>query len=257
MLHGCKQNPDDFAAGTGMNAVAEQNNCFVAYPAQANTANGSNCWNWFKAEDQQRDHGEPSIIADITREVIRKYHIDPSRVYIAGLSAGGAMAAIMGATYPSCMLRRYPLRLAGRGCTRFTFRVRGDEERRGYKGCASARHAPIPVIVFHGDATRRFIRAMVSKHWRNASNPASAQDHSRKRQRCPRVAANQTVQHDCNGKAIAEQWIVHGPACMVGRKSQRFVHRSERPECGAGNAAIFSMHVQSKHSATPSLAAQL
>src|SRR5690606_3303032 len=100
MLHGCKQNPDDFAAGTAMNQHAEENNCFVVYSAQAANANGSNCWNWFLARDQQRGDREPSIIAVITSEVISKYGIDEKRCYVAGLSAGGAMAAIMSAAYP-------------------------------------------------------------------------------------------------------------------------------------------------------------
>jgi len=76
MLHGCTQNPDDFAVGTGMNRIAEEQPCFVVYPAQSQAANSSRCWNWFNAADQQRDQGEPSIIAGITREIIDQYAID-------------------------------------------------------------------------------------------------------------------------------------------------------------------------------------
>ena len=99
MLHGCTQSPDDFAAGTRMNLIAEQHSCLVVYPAQSKQANQSGCWNWFQTAHQFRDEGEPSLIAGITRKIIQDYSVDPQRVFVAGLSAGGAAAATMGAIY--------------------------------------------------------------------------------------------------------------------------------------------------------------
>lgn len=100
MLHGCTQSPDDFATGTRMNALADLHGVLVAYPEQTARDNGSRCWNWFRAQDQQRSSGEPAILAGIVDDIARRHRVDPRRVYVAGLSAGAAMAVILGRTYP-------------------------------------------------------------------------------------------------------------------------------------------------------------
>ncbi|QPM90605.1 extracellular catalytic domain type 1 short-chain-length polyhydroxyalkanoate depolymerase [Pseudooceanicola algae] len=100
MLHGCTQTPEDFATGTGMNALAEKHRFVVVYPQQARGDNAQSCWNWFSRGDQKRDRGEPAILAGLTREVIARHGAPEDSVFVAGLSAGAAMAVILGGTYP-------------------------------------------------------------------------------------------------------------------------------------------------------------
>lgn len=155
MLHGCKQNPDDFAAGTRMNEVAERNGLIVVYPSQSQGDNPQACWNWFRPGDQRRDGGEPAIIAGLAREVAAEFGVPPGRTFAAGLSAGGAMAAVLGAVYPDVFAAvgihsGVPAGVANDVVSAFA-------AMRGERGIG----APTPVrsraIVFHGtaDATVR------------------------------------------------------------------------------------------------------
>ena len=211
MLHGCKQNPDDFAAGTGMNALAEEEGCLVAYPAQAKNANGSNCWNWFQAGDQRRDGGEPSIIAAITREIIRDYKADPARVYVAGLSAGGAMAAILASEYPDLYAAAgvhsgLPTGAAHDVPSAFAAMSKG-----GAPGAAKAGNkSAVPVIVFHGDNDK-------TVHPRNGhdvlaqqADPKASAATVEKGSTPNGRSYTRAVHRDAGGKLVAEHWTVHG-----------------------------------------------
>src|SRR5215210_9232356 len=157
MLHGCTQSPDDFAAGTHMNVLAEEHTFLVDYAAQAQNANMSRCWNWFETADQQRGQGEPSLIAGITRQIVDEYDVDADRVYVAGMSAGGAMAAIVGEAYPDLYaavgIHSGLAPGAAQDLSSAFTAMRGGSP----GGVVSARRVAgesartVPAIVFHGD----------------------------------------------------------------------------------------------------------
>lgn len=149
MLHGCTQSPEDFVNGTGMNALAEEFGCMVAWPAQPQGANAQKCWNWFRPEDQGRDRGEPVLLAGIARDILRDHPADAGRVYVAGLSAGGAAAAIMGAAYPELFAAvgvHSGLPVGGAQDVPSAFAAIRD----GSAG--KTQPGAIPTIVFHGGA---------------------------------------------------------------------------------------------------------
>jgi poly(hydroxyalkanoate) depolymerase family esterase len=210
MLHGCTQSPDDFAAGTRMNFLAEEQNFFVVYPEQPSGANQAKCWNWFRTGDQKRGDGEPSLIAGITRQIMREYGIDPKRVYVAGLSAGGAAAAIMGVTYPD--LYAAVGVHSGLACgaasdlpSALAAMRQGSARRATVKACA-----PVPTIVFHGD---RDTTVHPDNGDRILDRPGEAESRKAKvvRRRVPDGHSyTRTILADAQGRDISEHWSVHG-----------------------------------------------
>ncbi len=208
MLHGCTQSPDDFAAGTRMNELAEEEGFLVAYPAQTKSANAQKCWNWFNVSDQQRDQGEPSLIAGITRTIMEEFPVAPGRVYVAGLSAGGAAAAVMGATYPDL----YAAVGVHSGLACGAARDVASAFAAMRQGGTPARHAGriVPTIVFHGDHDKT-VHPVNGDHViaqsKAASDLRTKVDHGRSP---GGVSYTRTVQTDESGHPMLEQWVLHG-----------------------------------------------
>lgn len=229
MLHGCTQNADDFAAGTQMNRLADEHGFLVVYPEQPQQANPSKCWNWFKRQDQMCDAGEPSLIAGITREVAQRQGADTGRIFIAGLSAGAAMAVVLGETYPELF--------AGVGVhSGLPYGSAHDipsamaAMKGGRSGLPGAKNLPgaaatvrrkaaqaVPTIVFHGD------RDHTVQHSNADAIVQQALAAYRAREAGATLAAStqagtavgghsysRTVYADAQGRTHIEFWTVHG-----------------------------------------------
>ncbi|MDP9154154.1 MAG: PHB depolymerase family esterase [Pseudomonadota bacterium] len=241
MLHGCTQDADDFAAGTQMNALAERDGCIVVYPVQPQQANASKCWNWFKPADQRRDSGEPSLIAGITREVMAKYAVDPARVYVAGLSAGGAMAAIMIRAYPD---------LYAAACVHSGLAAGSAHDlpsalaaMRGGKS-VNARDIESPkrpMIVFHGDADTTVHPTNAAELLRAFGGQAVVFDEATSAEPGKRQS---TVERVKSADGVdAELWLIHGaPHAWAGGSARGSYTDATGPDASAAMMRFFLDH---------------
>ncbi|TXM94076.1 PHB depolymerase family esterase [Methylobacterium sp. WL116] len=209
MLHGCSQSSRDFAIGTRMDGLAEEQGFLVAYPDQPRSANMAKSWNWFRQGDQRRGLGEPSILAGLTRQVMDDFDVDPTRVYVAGLSSGGAAAAVMAMTYPD-LYAAVGIH-SGLAC--------GSAEstsaalmamRRGalFRPCQATQ--PVPTIVFHGDRDRTVSPVngdqVIAQVKPDADvSIATDQGHSE-----GGMAYTRTILTELHSAWSSEQWVLHG-----------------------------------------------
>jgi poly(hydroxyalkanoate) depolymerase family esterase len=212
MLHGCTQSPDDFAAGTRMNNLAEEHTFLVAYPAQPRSANASKCWNWFKEGEQRRGNGEPSLIAGITRQIMHEFPVESGRVYVAGLSAGGAAAAILGITYPDLYAGIGVHSGLACGAARDMPSAFAAMRQGGAAATVPRRRCEsiVPTIVFHGDGDRTVNPVngdQIISQSKAATNLATEVSHGT----APGgMRYTRTIQTNETGRTLLEQWMLHG-----------------------------------------------
>ena len=225
-LHGCTQSADVFRKLTRFDQLADQKGFIVVFPEQPKASNKMNCWNWFKQEHLSRGSGEPSLIAGITQTVQQNYTIDPHRTYVAGLSAGGAMAEVMVATYPDIYAAvgvgsgcEYA---AGAACAGYKSADPDVAGRQAYQAMGS--HARVvPFMVFEGDKdstvppinAKQVVRAsqvtadLADDGTENRSIPAAPRKIERS---LAPGGRSHTVEHysDGHGNELGQYWLVHG-----------------------------------------------
>ncbi|WP_207955708.1 extracellular catalytic domain type 1 short-chain-length polyhydroxyalkanoate depolymerase [Rubrobacter marinus] len=256
MLHGCTQNPDDFAAGTRMNALAEERTFLVAYPQQGGGDNMQKCWNWFKEADQGRGRGEPSIIAGITCEVLGEYNVAPDRVYVAGMSAGGAMAAIMGSAYPDLYAAVGVHSGLAPGAARdlpSAFSAMNGGMGLGGTAPASvpltdASGRSVPVIVFHGDRDGtvhpRNAEAVITYYKASGLDGKSAAPIKVRQGQVPDGYSYTRATHlDADGRPVVEHWTVRGLGHAWSGGGRRGSYTDLKgPDASAEMARFFDAH---------------
>lgn len=254
MLHGCTQSADDFAAGTRMNALAESGDFFVVYPEQSNSANMSKCWNWFNAGDQQREQGEPSIIAGITRQIAATQPVDTRKIYVAGMSAGAAMAVVLGETYPDLYAAVGVHSGIPYGAAHDLPSAFGAMQGSGPEVPRSRTRSPeaadltrtVPVIVFHGDRDST-VHQRNAEHVLNQRLSDTEGDTPRATVRRDQVPGGhsytRSVYRDAKRRAVAERWIVHGAGhAWSGGSPQGSYTDSKGPDASAEMVRFFLEH---------------
>ncbi|MDB5918452.1 MAG: esterase [Massilia sp.] len=212
MLHGYGQDADDFARGTGMNALAEKYGCLVAYPEQSGSASGAGCWNWFERAHHHRGQGEPALIAGVATRIMSEYAVDARKVFVAGLSSGGAMAVIVGRTYPDLFAAVGCHSGLAHGAARDSFGAMqamlygaGVDAHYGRQGADS-----VPTIVFHGDLDSTVhpnnARHVVEQTIRAGAGFVTSREIGEATGRI----FTRVIHRSTSGGVVAEQWTLHG-----------------------------------------------
>lgn len=225
MLHGCDQDANGFAAGTRMNELADECHGVVLYPEQSRMFNPMGCWNWYETGHQSGARGEPSLIAGMTRQVIAERRIDPARVYIAGLSAGGAMALILSQEYPDLYAAvgvhsGVPSGVATDLLSGLRTMSMGPIAANVKRTNARGKARIVPTIVFHGDADKTVhpsnahaIHKLSRPRKRRVDGamllPTGRSTKTRTRAKAGARAVTRT-HHASGGIPEAELWVVHG-----------------------------------------------
>lgn len=215
MLHGCHQDAADFATGTRMNQQAQLHGFVVAYPEQVARANGAKCWNWYEAAHQRREQGEPAIIADLTRHLVAQHDIASDRVFIAGFSAGGAMAATLAVMYPELYTALGIHSGVPHGAARDFMSAMIAMQHGAYASYAvHPLHSQIPTIVFHGDEDTMVHSTHAAQFLPPAPSMFAPASDSRYVERIAHTrdcyGYTRTVQLDAGQRIFSEQWMVHG-----------------------------------------------
>lgn len=245
MLHGCKQDSEDFARGTGMNEVAERDGFLVLYPEQLRKANQMGCWNWFEPGHQKRGAGEPAMIAALVETVVAQHGGDPQRVYVAGLSAGGAMAATLGESYPDVFAAvgihsGLPPGAAHDVQSAFSAMRRGSGPR------VPMARSPLPTIVFHGSGDKTVAPANgegVVQRQVAAATAHGLQLERREQRVAGARAATRTEWLDPQGKPMIESWKVEaGPHAWSGGRAAGSFTDPQGPNASEAMTAFFLRH---------------
>ena len=210
MLHGCSQDAQDFARGTGMNELAEKYQCLVAYPEQSSSSNSGKCWNWFEDAHHHRGGGEPALIAGVARKVMGDYAVDPARVFIAGLSAGGAMAVVLGRTYPDLFCAVGCHSGLAHGCAVGTSEAMQAMQYGAAAGTVQLESRGLPLIVFHGDRDstvhprngRGVIEQSISLSQLRRATVDTGESTGR--------SFTREIHRSPAGAVLAEHWTIHG-----------------------------------------------
>lgn len=229
MLHGCTQSANDFATATRMNRLADMHGFLVVYPKQSAYANMARCWNWFNPPDPGHEAGEPALIAGIVRKVVRNQHANPRRVFIVGLSAGAAMAVVMGETYPALFAGVGAHSGLAYGSANDLLSALAAMKGRPHRPQRATQ--PMPTIVFHGDRDRTVQHSNAQQLVQQARTAHSAQPGQHglsTREHAGEVPDgrkfSRTVHADEAGQARVESWTLHGGGHAWSGGDQRVAH---------------------------------